>query len=102
MGSILKKMWEGQIEAQADFFKPSAELKKRSQRLQSIREKLCRQLTEEQQELLETYDAAFYDVMEQHEFQGFCYGFRMSAKLMTELLQEEKPRPNDADTPESE
>ena len=86
---ILEKLWYGNINPLEDSTDGNAEVKKFLYLVGRHRDKLCDSLTEQQKAGLAKYDDAvneMYGIIEQEVFK---YSFRLGARIVLEVMEEE-------------
>ena len=86
MDNILTELWNGHIIPHEQFCRGSAAMKKMSESLYQSRSLLAAELTDEQKDLLEQYDARQIDLEGESEERAFIYGFRLGARLCAAVM----------------
>ena len=89
---ILNDLYAGDIRPCERMYPKSSEYEKSLTELVEAGDKLAAELTPLQMELFERFTNAQVDVSALTDCETFCYGFRVGAKIMLDVLTEEACR----------
>ena len=91
-GNIIEELYYGNIDPQARGYHPKKTVKKVSDSLNDLEEKLSEQLAGENQELFLRFCNAYAEFMGESELDTFITGFRLGARFMMDtFLSDEAP-----------
>ena len=85
MSSILEELWYGNIAPNDGSGRMSAEARRLLKKVADSHDKLYEALSEEQKELLESFNDACADLSDTTEREIFVYAFRLGAKIALEV-----------------
>lgn len=89
---ILNDLYAGDIRPCERMYPKSSEYEKSLTELVEAGDKLAAELTPLQMELFERFTNAQVDVSALTDCETFCYGFQVGAKIMLDVLIEEKAK----------
>lgn len=89
MPKLLEELWYGNIYVSDQIKHHSAEVKELLRLTDKQRTGLTDVLTEEQKTLFEKYDDLLHELYALYERETFIYGFKMGARLLTEVMIED-------------
>ncbi|MBE6644665.1 MAG: hypothetical protein E7612_04705 [Ruminococcaceae bacterium] len=89
MKKIIDELWYGNISSEGAFRISTKEDKKLMREISSYYDKLSSELTNTQKELLKKFDDCYAELIALAENQSFNYGFRLGAKIVIEIYNDE-------------
>ena len=86
MGNIIEELYYGNIDPQDHSYCPKTPVKKASDSLNDLEEKLTEQLAGENKELFLRFCNAYAEFMGESELDTFITGFRLGARFMMDTF----------------
>ena len=88
MSKAIEELWYGNISPFDDAELNNAQAKELLNFISRHREEICASLTRSQKEVFEKYEDCLNEFVCMNKKEAFIYGFRLGAKIATEVLWE--------------